>query len=147
MLRRRMMMAKAQEVEEMKEWRLIAKRTISEETSRIDITTDDDGKPFSCSELIIAVNLKADKDEVIPIYLLSGKWTSAYPYINGKKLSASWFDNYVIKARITSGIQMQECIPNNVSKWTTAIETAITSYSIVAQNGNFASGTVYIIGR
>ena len=42
---------------------------------------------------------------------------------------------------------MQEYIPNNVSKWTTAIETAITSYSIVAQNGNFASGTVYIIGR
>lgn len=131
----------------MKEWRLITKRTISEETSRIDITTDDDGKPFSCSELIIAVNLKADKDGVTPAYLLSGKWTSAYPYINGKKLSASWFDNYVIKARITSGIQMQECIPNNVSKWTTAIETAITSYSIVAQNGNFASGTVYIIGR
>ena len=141
------MMAKAQEVEEMKEWRLITKRTISEETSRIDITTDDDGKPFSCSELIIAVNLKADKDGVTPAYLLSGKWTSAYPYINGKKLSASWFDNYVIKAHITSGIQMQECIPNNVSKWTTAIETAITSYSIVAQNGNFASGTVYIIGR
>ena len=141
------MMAKAQEVEEMKEWRLITKRTISEETSRIDITTDDDGKPFSCSELIIAVNLKADKDGVTPTYLLSGKWTSTYPYINGKKLSASWFDNYVIKARITSGIQMQECIPNNVSKWTTAIETAITSYSIVAQNGNFASGTVYVIGR
>lgn len=63
------------------------------------------------------------------------------------KLSASWFDSYVIKACITSGIQMQEYIPNNVSKWTTAIETAITSYSIVAQNGNFASGTVYIIGR
>ena len=141
------MMAKAQEVEEMKEWRLITKRTISEETSRIDITTDDDGKPFSCSELIIAVNLKADKDGVTPTYLLSGKWTSEYPYIDGKKLSASWFDNYVIKARITSGIQMQECIPNNVSKWTTAIETAITSYSIVAQNGNFESGTVYIIGR
>lgn len=147
MNRRRIMLMNGQEVEEMKEWRLITKRTISEETSRIDITTDDDGKPFSCSELIIAVNLKADKDEVIPTYLLSGKWTSAYPYINGKKLSASWFDNYVIKARITSGIQMQECIPNNVSKWTTAIETAITSYSIVAQNGNFASGTVYIIGR
>lgn len=53
----------------------------------------------------------------------------------------------VIKACITSGIQMQECIVNTVSKWTTAIETAITSYSIVAQNGNFASGTVYIIGR
>lgn len=147
MLRRRMMMAKAQEVEEMKEWRLIAKRTISEGTSRIDITTDDDGKPFSCSELMIAVNLKADKDGVVPTYLLNGKWTSSYPYIDGKKLSASWFDNYVIKARITSGIQMQEYIPNNVSKWNTAIETAITSYSIVAQNGNFASGTVYIIGR
>lgn len=147
MERRRIMLMNGQEIEEMKEWRLITKRTISEETSRIDITTDDDGKPFSCSELIIAVNLKADKDGVTPTYLLSGKWTSAYPYINGKKLSASWFDNYVIKARITSGIQMQECIPNNVSKWTTAIETAITSYSIVAQNGNFASGTVYIIGR
>lgn len=131
----------------MKEWRLITKRTISEETSRIDITTDDDGKPFSCSELIIAVNLKADKDGVITTYLLNGKWTHLYPYIDGKKLSASWFDNYVIKACITSGIQMQEYIPNNVSKWTTAIETAITSYSIVAQNGNFASGTVYIIGR
>lgn len=142
-----MMMAKAQEVEEMKEWRLIAKRTISEETSRIDITTDDDGKPFSCNELMIAVKLKADKDGVVPTYLLNGKWTSSYPYIGGKKLSASWFDSYVIKACITSGIQMQEYIPNNVSKWTTAIETAITSYSIVAQNGNFASGTVYIIGR
>lgn len=142
-----MMMAKAQEVENMKEWRLIAKRTISEGTSRIDITTDDDGKPFSCSELMIAVNLKADKDGVIPTYLLNGKWTSSYPYIDGKKLSASWFDNYVIKACIISGIQMQEYIPNNVSKWTTAIETAITSYSIGAQNGNFASGTVYIIGR
>ena len=140
-------MAKAQEVEETKEWRLIAKRTISEEMSRIDITTDDDGKPFLCNELMIAVNLKADKEGVIPAYLLNGKWTSAYPYINGKKLSTSWFDNYVIKARITSGVQMQECIPNNVSKWTTAIETAITSYSIVAQNGNFASGTIYIIGR
>lgn len=131
----------------MKEWRLIAKRTISEETSRIDITSDDDGKPFSCNELMIAVNLKADKEGVTPTYLLNGKWTSTYPYINGKKLSTSWFDNYVIKARITSGVQMQECIPNNVSKWTTAIETAITSYSIVAQNGNFASGTIYIIGR
>ena len=131
----------------MKEWRLIAKRTISEETSRIDITTDDDGKPFSCSELMIAVKLKADKDGVIPAYLLNGKWIASYPYIDGKKLSASWFDKYVIKACITSGIQMQEYIPNNVSKWTTAIETAITSYSIVAQNGNFASGTVYIIGR
>lgn len=143
-----MMMAKAQEVEEeMKEWRLITKRTISEEVNRIDITTDDDGKPFSCNELMIAVNLKADKDGATPTYLLNGKWTSAYPYINGKKLPTSWVDNYVIKACITSGIQMQECIPNNVSKWTTAIENAITSYSIVAQNGNFASGTIYIIGR
>lgn len=147
MLRRRMMMAKAQEVEEMKEWRLITNRTISEEVNRIDITTDDDGKPFSVNELMIAVNLKADKDGVIPTYLLNGKWASTYPYIGAKKLSASWFDNYVIKACITSGIQMQECIPNNISKWTTAIETAITSYSIVAQNGNFASGTIYIIGR
>ena len=140
-------MAKAQEVENMKEWRLIAKRTISEETSRIDITTDDDGKPFSCNELMIAVKLKADKDGLIPAYLLNGKWTTSYPYIDGKKLSASWFESYVIKACITSGIQMQEYITNNVSKWTTAIETAITSYSIVAQNGNLASGTVYIIGR
>lgn len=147
MNRRRIMLMNGQEVEEVKEWRLIAKRTISEETSRIDITTDDDGKPFSCNELMIAVNLKADKEGVTPTYLLNGKWTSAYPYIDGKKLSASWFDNYVIKARITSGIQMQEYIPNNVSKWTTAIETAITSYSIVAQNGNFASGAIYIIGR
>lgn len=147
MLRRRMMMAKAQEVEEMKEWRLIAKRTISEETSRIDITTDDDGKTFSCNELMIAVNLKADKDGVVPAYLLNGKWTYLYPYIEGKKLPVSWSDIYVIKACITSGIQMQEYIPNNVSKWTTAIETSITSYSIVAKNGNFASGTVYIIGR
>ena len=141
------MMAKAQEEEEMKEWRLITKRTISEETSRIDITTDDDGKPFSCNELMIVVKLKADKDGVVPVYLLNGKWTSSYPYIDGKKLSASWFDSYVIKACITSGIQMQEYISNNISKWTTAIETAITSYSIVAQNGNFASGTIYIIGR
>lgn len=85
-------------------------------------------------------------DTFLP-YLLNGKWTSAYPYTDGKKLSASWFDSYVIKACITSGIQMQECIVNTVSKWTTAIETAITSYSIAAQNGNFASGTVYIIGR
>ena len=82
----------------MKEWRLITKRTISEETSRIDITSDDDGKPFSCNELMIAVKLKADKDGVVPTYLLNGKWTSSYPYINGKKLSASWFDSYVIKA-------------------------------------------------
>ena len=88
-------MAQAQEVEDMKEWRLITKRTISEETSRIDITTDDDGKPFSCNELMIAVNLKADKDGVVPAYLLNGKWTSSYPYINGRKLSASWFDSYV----------------------------------------------------
>lgn len=96
---------------------------------------------------MIAVKLKADKDGVVPTYLLNGKWTSSYPYIDEKKLSASWFDSYVIKACITSGIQMQECIVNTASKWTTAIETAITSYSIVAQNGNFASGTVYIIGR
>lgn len=147
MNRRRIMLMNGQEDDEVKEWRLITKRTISEETSRIDITTDDDGKPFSCNELIIAVNLKADKDGVTPTYLLNRKWTSSYPYIDGKKLPVSWFDSYVIKACITSGIQMQEYIPNNVSKWTTAIEPAITSYSIVAQNGNFASGTVYIIGR
>ena len=146
-MNRRRMMLQGQEEDEMKEWRLITKRTISEETSRIDITTDDDGKPFSCNELMIAVNLKADKDGATPTYLLNGKWTSLYPYIDGKKLSASWFDAYVIKACITSGIQMQECIPNNISKWATAIETAITSYSIVAQNGNFAQGTIYIIGR
>lgn len=85
MNRRRIMLMSGQEVEEMKEWRLITKRTISEETSRIDITTDDDGKPFSCNELMIAVKLKADKDGVVPTYLLNGKWTSLYPYIDGKK--------------------------------------------------------------
>ena len=141
------MMAKAQEVEEMKEWRLITKRTISEETSRIDITTDDDGKPFSCNELIVAVKLKADKDGVVPTYLSNGKWTASYPYIDGRKLSASWYDVQIVESCIICGIQKQESIANNVSKWNTAIETAITSYSIVAQNGNFASGTIYIIGR
>lgn len=59
-------MLQGQEENGMKEWRLITKRTISEETSRIDITTDDDGKPFSCNELMIAVKLKADKDGVVP---------------------------------------------------------------------------------
>ena len=131
----------------MKEWRLITKRTISEETSRIDITTDDDGKPFSCNELMVAAKLKADKDGVVPTYLLNGKWTASYPYIDGKKLSASWLDVQTVKSCIICGIQMQESIANNVSKWNTAIETAITSYSIVAQNGNFAQGTIYIIGR
>ena len=55
------------EVAEMgKEWRLIAKRTISEETSRIDITTDDDGKPFECNELVVMAKLRGNQKGVKP---------------------------------------------------------------------------------
>ena len=139
------MMAKAQEVEEMKEWRLITKRTISEETSRIDITTDDDGKPFECNELVVMAKLRGNQKGVKPTFLLSKGWTSSDPYMTGEQLYSEWDVQYTVKAYMQCGLKRQEY--NAKTSWYATQEESISSYSIVAQDGNFASGTVYIIGR
>lgn len=47
MLRRRMMMAKAQEVEEMKEWQLIYDGNLESATRRIELTKDMNGIPIA----------------------------------------------------------------------------------------------------
>ena len=47
MLRRRMMMAKAQEVEDMKEWRLIYDGNLESATRTIEITKDMNGTPIA----------------------------------------------------------------------------------------------------
>lgn len=47
MLRRRMMMAKAQEVEEMKEWQLIYDGNLESATRRIELTKDMNGTPIA----------------------------------------------------------------------------------------------------
>ena len=129
----------------MKEWRLITKRTISEETSRIDITSDDDGKPFSCNELVVMAKLRGNQKGVIPSFLLNKGWTSSDPYMTGEQLYSEWDVKYTVKAYIQCGLKRQEY--NAKTSWFETQEESISSYSIVAQNGNFASGTVYIIGR
>ena len=139
------MMAKAQEVEDMKEWQLITKRTISEETSRIDITTDDDGKPFSCNELVVMAELQGNQKGVRPIFLLNKGWSASDPYITGEQLDSGWKTKYTVKAYVQCGLKRQEY--NAKTSWYVTQEESISSYSIVAQNGNFASGTIYIIGR
>lgn len=138
-------MAKAQEVEEMKEWRLITKRTISEETSRIDITTDDDGKPFECNELVVMAKLRGNQKGVKPIFLLNKGWTSSDAYVTGEQLYSEWDVQYTVKAYIQCGLKRQEY--NAKTSWHETQEESISSYSIVTQGGNFTSGTVYIIGR
>lgn len=137
--------AKAQEVEEMKEWRLITKRTISEETSRIDITTDDDGKPFSCNELVVMAKLRGNQQGGAPIFLLNKGWANSDPYMTGEQMHPEWDVQYTVKAYIQCGLKRQEY--NAKTSWYETQEESISSYSIVAQNGNFASGIVYIIGR
>lgn len=47
MLRRRMMMAKAQEVEEMKEWQLIYDGNLESATRTIELTKDMNGTPIA----------------------------------------------------------------------------------------------------
>ena len=129
----------------MKEWRLIAKRTISEETSRIDITTDDDGKPFECNELVVMAKLRGNQKGVTPIFLLNKGWTNRDPYMTGEKLYSEWDAQYTVKAYMQCGLKRQEYSTKTI--WYETQEESISSYSIVAQDGNFASGTVYIIGR
>ena len=138
-------MAKAQEVEDMKEWRLITNRTISEETSRIDITTDDDGKPFSCNELVVMAELQGNQNGVKPIFLLNKGWANTDPYMTGDQLYSGWKNQYTVKAYMQCGLKRQEY--NAKTSWHVTQEESISSYSIVAQDGNFASGTIYIIGR
>ena len=129
----------------MKEWRLITNRTISEETSRIDITTDDDGKPFSCNELVVMAELQGNQNGVKPIFLLNKGWANTDPYMTGDQLYSGWKNQYTVKAYMQCGLKRQEY--NAKTSWHVTQEESISSYSIVAQDGNFASGTIYIIGR
>ena len=139
------MMAKTQEVEEMKEWRLITNRIIGEETSRVDITTDDDGKPFECNELVVMAELQGNQNGVRPIFLLNKGWSASDPYITGEQLNSGWKNQHTVKAYVQCGLKRQEY--NAKTRWYATQEESISSYSIVAQNGNFAQGTIYIIGR
>ena len=138
-------MAKAQEVDGMKEWRLITNRIIGEETSRVDITTDDDGKPFECNELVVMAELRGNQNGVKPIFLLNKGWSNTDPYMTGDQLYSGWKSQYTVKAYMQCGLKRQEY--NAKTSWNVTQEESISSYSIVAQDGNFAEGIIYIIGR
>lgn len=136
------------------EFRVIRQLILSEQTDRVDITVDDDGKTFELSEIYVNALVQSynDTNEQV-IFLPNGGWTTSDPYITSvtktSKSSDTWKNQMIFHAVFALGgellaYQLPAGSGNPKSKFMNG-QAVLTKVSIV---GKFAVGCKFtVIGR
>ena len=98
--------------------RLIRAITLTEQTDRVDITTDENGNTFSLNEVYCSVNAQSYTDKNERYYFLpNGRWTSGDPYITSSNTSSKLSDSWKIQMNFycvyASGYIMAEQLPTS----------------------------------
>lgn len=136
------------------EFRVIRQLILSEQTDRVDITVDDDGKTFELSEIYVNALVQSynDANEQV-IFLPNGGWTTMDPYITSvnktSKSSDTWKNQMIFHAVFALGgellaYQLSAGSGNPTSKFMPG-RAVLTKVSIV---GKFAVGCNFtVIGR
>ena len=135
-------------------WSLVAVGTLEEDTDTINITTDMNGNPFSCHQMLFTLFAKGTKGGETVVFVPNGKWSGVYYGNSRVTLNSSYSKRYYIELYaseyiFTGNIWNLENTASNL--FGTAYDvggvasdmTAITSMKTVAQNGSFAAGTSY----
>ena len=136
------------------EFRVIRQLILSEQTDRVDITVDDDGKTFELSEIYVNALVQSynDTNEQVT-FLPNGGWTTNDPYITSvtktSKSSDTWKTQMIFHAVFATGgellaYQLSAGSDNPTSKFMPG-RAVLTKVSIV---GKFAVGCKFtVIGR
>ena len=135
-------------------WSLVAVGTLEGDANTINITTDMNGNPFSCHQMLFTLSAKGTNGGETVVFVPNGKWTGAY-YGNSKvTLNSSYSKRYYIELYaseyiFTGNIWNTESVVSPPFGTTYDVGgvasdmTAITSMKTFAQNGSFAAGTSY----
>lgn len=136
------------------EFRVIRQLILSEQTDRVDITVDDDGKTFELSEIYVSALVQSynDTNEQVT-FLPNGGWTTLDPFITSvtktSKSSDTWKNQMNFHAVFALGgellaYQLSAGSGNLTSKFMPG-RAVLTKVSIV---GKFAVGCKFtVIGR
>lgn len=136
------------------EFRVIRQLILSEQTDRVDITVDDDGKTFELSEIYVSALVQSynDTNEQVT-FLPNGGWTTKDPFISSvtktSKSSDTWKTQMIFHAVFALGgellaYQLSAGSGNPTSKFMPG-QAVLTKVSIV---GKFAVGCKFtVIGR
>lgn len=136
------------------EFRVIRQLILSEQTDRVDITVDDDGKTFELSEIYVNALVQSynDANEEVT-FLPNGGWTTLDPYIlsvtKTSKSSDTWKNQMIFHAVFALGgellaYQLSAGSGNPKSKFMPG-RAVLTKVSIA---GKFAVGCKFtVIGR
>lgn len=136
------------------EFRVIRHLILSEQTDRVDITVDDDGKTFELSEIYVNALAQSynDANEKVT-FLPNGGWTTLDPYITSvtktSKSSDTWKNQMIFHAVFALGgellaYQLSAGSGNPTSKFMPG-RAVLTKVSIA---GKFAVGCEFtVIGR
>lgn len=135
--------------------RLIRTITLTEQTDRVDITTDENGNAFSLDEVYCSVQAQSYTDtNEIYYFLLNDGWSASDPYITSSntssKSSESWKTPMNFHCVYASGYIMAEQLPakganNTLDSKTRGSMNPITKISVA---GKMATGcTIVTWGR
>lgn len=135
--------------------RLIRAITLTEQTDRVDITTDENGNTFSLNEVYCSVNAQSYTDTNERYYFLpNGRWTTGDPYITSSNTSSKLSDSWKIQMNFycvyASGYIMAEQLPaggtnGNSNSRVVGNMSPITKISVA---GKMAVGcTIVVWGR
>lgn len=136
------------------EFRVIRQLILSEQTDRVDITVDDDGKTFELSEIYVNALVQSYNDANEQVnFLPNGGWTTLDPYITSvtktSKSSDTWKNQMIFHAVFATGgellaYQLSAGSGNPTSKFMPGW-AVLKKVSIV---GKFAVGCKFtVIGR
>lgn len=136
------------------EFRVIRQLILSEQTDRVDITVDDDGKTFELSEIYVNALVQSYNDANEEVnFLPNGRWTTLDPYITSvtktSKSSDTWKNQMIFHAVFALGgellaYQLSAGSGNPKSKFMPG-QAVLTKVSIA---GKFAVGCKFtVIGR
>lgn len=115
------------------QWKIIRDLTITENTDRVDVNTDDAGKSFSLHEIQVFAYTRSYGDtEESFIFLMNGYWGTGDPYFQSGFKSTKSSDNYYSGNHFIA--MMQNGIANVFQPW--------KQYIVNSQTG----GDVYSIG-
>ena len=136
------------------EFRLIQSITIEEQSDRIDISVDSNGKAFALHEVYVMLTAQSYGNAENVNYLPNGRWGTGDAYITSPNKSSSstdtWRNNMAFHSVYADGIICSEQLPsqgqgNNLSSRFAAGQSIITKISIVSK---FTAGcTFFVIGR
>lgn len=133
------------------EWVLVASGTLEEDVTTITISTDKNGNPFSCNNMLFCMSAEGTQGKETVVYIPNGKWSGNYYGNANEALPTGWKRSFWLELYATDAMFYGREMTRNGAFFGQCVDVVdasmrkITSMKVATQNGQFKSGSKYAL--